>query len=143
MTIKSLLQKHGLVGFATYTGISCISYPSWVAAIYLGVDVNEFLTQVKTWTGFEQQDMDHKSVEMKSKEDSQSDPSIAVIDNGFWHQVGTTLLLATAGHKLIFPIRLALTGVLTPRVSRFLLKRNIDLNELWKKWRQSRSLLKK
>jgi hypothetical protein len=138
MTIKGLFQKHGLVGFATYTGISCISYPSWIAAIYLGVDVNELLDKVKIWTGLSEENVENPAVEtrpVKTKEEIASNGSV---DNQIWHQIGTTLLLATAGHKLIFPIRLALTGMLTPRVSRYLLKRNIDLNELWRKWRQSR-----
>ena len=134
MTIRSLFKKHGLVGFATYTAISCVSYPSWIAAIYLGVDVNDFLTKAKTWIGVDQHALPNPDKQTPPADERERSST----SSDFWTQLGTTLLLATAAHKLIFPVRLALTGALTPRVSRYLVKRNIDLNEVWKKWRQSR-----
>ena len=124
MIKPTLFQKYGPVALVTYSAISAISYPSWVAAIHFGVDVSSLLQQfqrAKASIGFE------SSPETSSQLPSQSTN---------WGELGTTLLMAMAAHKIIFPLRIGLTALLTPRFSRLLLARGIDLNAMVKRWRR-------
>ncbi|KAJ1554600.1 hypothetical protein HK096_002800 [Nowakowskiella sp. JEL0078] len=115
---KALMKEYGPVAFITYSCISCVSYLSWVSAIHLGLDVSialEYFTAIKSSVFGAEPAV---AIEADPKEISQ------------YAQFGTTLLMALAAHKIILPLRLALTGTLTPWMAKTM--RRLGL-EFWKK----------
>lgn len=123
---NTLLQKYGAVGFLTYSGISLVSFSGWVAAIHFGMEVSEILDKVeavKVWAGWGPSDDTTPDVTDK-KNGHQQPPPVTALEE--W---GTKLILAVACHKVIFPIRILATGILTPRVATLLQKRGIDLRK--------------
>ena len=119
---RTLLQKYGAVGFLTYSGISLISFSGWLAAIHFGLEVSEILEKVesaKVWAGWGPSDD-------KTPADApdQKNPPVTALEE--W---GTKLILAVTCHKVLFPLRILATGLLTPRVATLLQKRGIDLTK--------------
>ncbi|KAJ3125515.1 hypothetical protein HK098_000202 [Nowakowskiella sp. JEL0407] len=116
---KHLMKTYGPAAFITYSCISFVSYSSWVAAISLGLDVSfivEYFASIKSYLfGIAVEDV------------AMADPK----EVSSYAKFGTTLLVAVAAHKMIMPIRVALTGYLTPWMSRMLKLYNL---EFWKKW---------
>ncbi|KAL5040361.1 DUF1279 superfamily [Batrachochytrium dendrobatidis] len=124
--LKHVFKEYGPVGFITYSSISLVSYPSWVAAIYFGVDVTPItskMNDLKQWWASTTSQSDDQPLytDMPSTEPCTSD---------WYTTVGTTLLVAMTGHKIIFPLRAGLTMFLTPSVARFMRANNL---EFWMK----------
>jgi hypothetical protein len=105
--MQELFKKYGKGGFITYSTISFISFSSWTAIMTLGVDmqpVMDHLSAIKKRLGFEETQTSQNDLEG-------------------WGKIGTSLAMAIAAHKLIFPIRLGLTAMLTPAFTRILQRR--------------------
>ncbi|KAH9270577.1 hypothetical protein BSLG_004233 [Batrachochytrium salamandrivorans] len=146
--LKQLFKEYGPVGFITYSGISSISYPSWVAAVYFGLDVSPVVSTMddmkrwcsamytKTCNRISPETHAHTGLAIAppARTDIISDAATNHHDGNndhtsspsFYTTMGTTLLVAMAGHKIIFPLRAALTMFLTPAVARFMRANHLE-----------------
>ncbi len=120
------LRKLGPVAFATYTSISVVSFSSWMAAFYCGLDpemIRDKMKSIQSYFGYE------RSSE-SSNDASKIDQDVYISKFGSF---GTIFVISVMAHTLILPVRLALTAALTPHVNRQLLRRNIDLSTWFNK----------
>ena len=104
-----ILKKLGPTALFTYTTISAISFTSWMTAFYFGIDpqyILEKIDRLNSYFGF-------KSL----SESPKSTPHL-----------GAILGLSVIAHNFIFPVRLAITAVITPHAKRFLNSRKIDMH---------------
>nr|KAJ3421771.1 hypothetical protein HK105_002359 [Polyrhizophydium stewartii] len=143
--LKLLFKEYGPVAFITYTTISCISYPSWqappvpprplrVAAVYFGVDVTPIVSKMddlKRWwygPGHDHEAADALAASQAEAAESAQSNKTAVQSEWdvFYSRMGTCMLVALAGHKIIFPLRAGLTALLTPPVARFMRANNLE-----------------
>lgn len=120
------IRKLGPVAFATYTSISVVSFSCWMSAFYLGLDpifVENKIKSIQSYFGY--------STSPQVKDESSNASQVRNVSQ--LEKLGTIVVLAVVAHKVIMPLRLGLTAVLTPHVNRQLIKRNIDLYALFRK----------
>ncbi|KAL2916979.1 DUF1279 superfamily [Polyrhizophydium stewartii] len=128
--LKLLFKEYGPVAFITYTTISCIS----VAAVYFGVDVTPIVSKMddlKRWwygPGHDHEAADALAASQAEAAESAQSNKTAVQSEWdvFYSRMGTCMLVALAGHKIIFPLRAGLTALLTPPVARFMRANNLE-----------------
>lgn len=109
-TLKGMIQKYGVVALITYNMFGLTSLSICFTAVHFGLDTGPFISLVKEYAPFL----------MSSNNDT-----------GTHSKLVTEFILAYAVHKVMFPVRVALTISTVPLMAR-------KFNEFgWEFWKRN------
>lgn len=109
LTLKELIKKYGLSAFIVYNGLSLVDLSATFSLLYFGGDDQVLYIEslFKSWAQY-------LHLTHPSETAAALDPSAPSVKPSAW----TTFAVAYSIHKLLIPIRVPLTAMLTPPFSR-------------------------